>query len=244
MLPTLEGIIARRVLVNFRVDPDVARRLVPSPLEPVIERGACVAGICLIRLERLRPRGFPAAVGLASENMAHRIAIRYPTPEGPSDGVFIWRRDTEQALVSLLGGRLFPGVHGKAAFDVTESDASLRMDVSTERGEADVALRVRSSTDWRPTPLFPTFDAVCEFFRRGDCGFSCSLHQDRLEGMRLKTLVWKMEPLAVDAVRAAFYADVTRFPSGAAVLDGAVLMRGIPHEWHELTDVPELATTA
>jgi len=118
------------------------------------------------------------------------------------------------------------------------------MDVSTERGEADVALRVRSSTDWRPTPLFPTFDAVCEFFRRGDCGFSCSLHQDRLEGMRLKTLVWKMEPLAVDAVRAAFYADVTRFPSGAAVLDGAVLMRGIPHEWHELTDVPELATTA
>jgi len=26
--------IARRVLVNFRVDPDVARRLVPPPLGP------------------------------------------------------------------------------------------------------------------------------------------------------------------------------------------------------------------
>ncbi len=176
MLPTLEGIIARRVLVNFRVDPDVARRLVPAPLEPVVERGACVAGICLIRLERLRPKGLPAAVGLASENMAHRIAIRYPTPDGPSDGVFIWRRDTDQALVSLLGGRLFPGVHGKAAFDVAESDASLAMAVSTERGAADVALRVRAAGQWRPTPLFPTFDAVCEFFRRGDCGFSCSLH--------------------------------------------------------------------
>ena len=189
MLPTLEGVIARRVLVNF----------------------------CLIRLERLRPKGFPAAVGLASENMAHRIAIRYPTPDGPSDGVFIWRRDTDQALVSLLGGRLFPGVHGKAAFDVAESDASLTMDVSTEHGE---------------------------FFGRGDCGFSCSLRQARLEGMRLKTLVWKMEPLAVDDARAVFYEDATRFPAGSAVLDGAVLMRGIPHEWHELADVPELATTA
>jgi len=81
-----------------------------------------VAGICLIRLERLRPKGLPAAVGLASENMAHRIAIRYPTPDGPSDGVFIWRRDTDQALVSLLGGRLCPGVHGKAAFEVAESE--------------------------------------------------------------------------------------------------------------------------
>lgn len=243
MLPILEGIIARRVLVNFRVDPGVARRLVPAPLEPVVERGVCVAGICLIRLERLRPKGLPAAVGLASENMAHRIAIRYPTPTGTSDGVFIWRRDTDQALVSLLGGRLFPGVHGRAAFDVTEPAGSLAMDVRTEHGQADVALRVRAADTWRPTALFPTFDAVAEFFRRGDCGFSCSLREDRLEGMRLKTLVWKMDPLAVDDVRAAFYADTTRFPAGSAVLDGAVLMRGIPHEWHELADVPELATS-
>jgi hypothetical protein len=244
MLPTLEGIIARRVLVNFRVDPDVARRLVPAPLEPIVERGACVAGICLIRLERLRPKGLPAALGLASENMAHRIAIRYPTPPGASDGVFIWRRDTDQAIVSLLGGRLFPGVHGRAAFDATERDGSLTMDVRTEHGQADVALRVHAADTWRPTALFPTFDAVAEFFRRGDCGFSCSLHEDRLEGMRLKTLVWKMEPLTVADVRAAFYADTTRFPAGSAVLDGAVLMRGIPHEWHELADVPELATSA
>jgi hypothetical protein len=243
MLPTLEGVIARRVLVNFRVDPDVARRLVPAPLEPVVERGACVAGICLIRLERLRPKGLPAALGVASENMAHRIAIRYPAPDGPTDGVFIWRRDTDQALVSLLGGRVFPGVHGRAAFEVTEGDGALAMDVSTERGEADVALRARAAAAWRPTTLFPAFDDVVEFFRRGDCGFSCSLRRDRLEGMRLKTLVWKMEPLAVDEVRAAFYADTARFPAGSAVLDGAVLMRGIPHEWHELADVPELATT-
>jgi hypothetical protein len=116
------------------------------------------------------------------------------------------------------------------------------MDVRTEHGEADVSLRVRAADGWRPTALFPTFDAVVEFFRRGDCGFSCSLHADRLEGMRLKTLAWKMEPLAVDEVRAAFYTDTTRFPKGGAILDGAVVMRGIPHEWHELADVPELAT--
>jgi Uncharacterized conserved protein (COG2071) len=242
MLPTLEGIIARRVLVNFRVDPDVARRLVPAPLEPILQRGACVAGICLIRLERLRPKGLPAALGLASENMAHRIAIRYPTGDGVSDGVFIWRRDTDQALVGLLGGRLFPGVHGRASFQVSEHDGELAMDVSTERREADVTLRVRAAGEWRATPLFPTFDDVVEFFRRGDCGFSCSLHQDRLEGMRLKTLAWKMEPLTVDDVRTAFYADPARFPTGSAVFDGAVVMRGIPHEWHELADVPELAT--
>src|SRR5262249_56218991 len=101
MLPTLEGLIARRVLVNFRVDPDVARRLVPTPLEPIVERGACVAGICLIRLERLRPKGLPAVVGLAAGNMAHPIAVRYPTPAGGSGRGVLLGRDTGPGDVRL-----------------------------------------------------------------------------------------------------------------------------------------------
>lgn len=50
-----------------------------------------------------------------------------------------------------------------------------------------------------------------------------------------------MEPLAVERVQSTFYEDRERFPEGSIGLDGAVLMRGIPHEWHELDDVPELA---
>jgi hypothetical protein len=37
-------------------------------------------------MESLRPKGLPAALGLASENMAHRVAIRYPKGEGMHDG--------------------------------------------------------------------------------------------------------------------------------------------------------------
>jgi hypothetical protein len=242
MLPVLEGVIARRVLVNFSVDPAVAAALVPRPLTPALRNGFAVAGICLIRLERLRPKGVPGVIGLASENMAHRIAIRYPTAEGPRDGVFIWRRDTDQALTSLLGGRLFPGVHRRAAFRVSEGAGTLAMEVETQEGLADVSLSLRDAAAWAPTRLFETFADVMEFFRKGDCGFSCSLDGERLEGMQLRTLSWSMQPLAADGVRAAFYADARRFPPEAIRFDGAVLMRGIPHEWHELGDVPELAT--
>jgi uncharacterized protein YqjF (DUF2071 family) len=112
VLPRLEGVIARRVLLTFRVDPEVARRLVPAPLAPAVHNGFAVAGGCLSRLERLRSQGPPGAIGVSSENMAHRIAIRSPAPEGERDGVFLWRRDTDQALVTRLGGRLFPACTG------------------------------------------------------------------------------------------------------------------------------------
>lgn len=34
-LDSLDGVIERRVLVNFRVDPTLLARLVPAPFEPV-----------------------------------------------------------------------------------------------------------------------------------------------------------------------------------------------------------------
>jgi hypothetical protein len=172
--------------------------------------------------------------------MAHRIAIRYPSDGDMRDGVFIWRRDTDRTLVRLLGGRLFPGVHHQARFDVHDELEALSYRVRSQDTATDIDLDV-SSGPWRGTPLFPTFEEIESFFARGDCGFSCGLRGDRLEGLRLRSLNWAMEPLTVNRVASTFYDDRSRFPAAAITLDGAVLMRGISHEWYELDDVPEMA---
>jgi uncharacterized protein YqjF (DUF2071 family) len=241
MLPTLEGVIARRTLLNFWVDPEVLRPLVPAPLELDLRDGMGVAGICLIRLEHLRPRHTPSAVGLSSENMAHRVAIKYPSDEGMEPGVFIWRRETDRALVSALGGRAFPGVHGRADFDISEQGQQIHYRVRSKDDRADVDLTVREVDEWNDSRLFPAFDDVRTFFARGDAGFSCTLDGHHMEGMRLETLEWNMVPLEVDTVRSTFYDDSDRFPPGSIGLDGAVLMRGVPHRRHELSSIPELA---
>ena len=54
-LPTIEGVIDRRVLVNFRVEPRTMAALLPSSLRPQLVDGWAIAGICLIRLQDLRP---------------------------------------------------------------------------------------------------------------------------------------------------------------------------------------------
>ncbi len=76
-VPVVQGVIARRLLVNFRVRPEVLAALLPGPFRPKLVHGFGMAGICLIRLEQVRPRGLPAFVGLSSENAAHRIAVEW-----------------------------------------------------------------------------------------------------------------------------------------------------------------------
>jgi hypothetical protein len=241
MLPLIQGVIARRMLLNFRADADVVQRLLPEPLQVDQQHGHAVVGVCLIRLEQLRPQGVPGPLGLSSENMAHRVAIRYPSGDGIRSGVFVWRRETDQRLVELLGGRLFPGVHHLARFQVSESQNRLAMDVTSYDGKADVRFSAHVLGEWRQTPNFGSFDEASEFFRKGDCGFSCSLRGDKLEGLQLKMLKWEMAPMEIESQHCAFYSDLQRFPAGSVEFDCGLLMRGLPHEWHQLTDIPELA---
>jgi hypothetical protein len=240
MLPVMEGMIARRILLNWWVEPEVAQRLLPAPFTPALVNGYAVAGICLIRLEQMRPAGMPAALGVASENLAHRIAVRYPCAGGWRDGVYIWRRDTDSLIATLLGGRLFPGVHRDAEFQIREDEDQLEMNVLSADGRADVAFHARSDVPWKWSLLFPRFTEVCSFFERGSHGFSCRLEGQGLEGIELRTQRWEMRPLAIHDVHATFFEDTRRFPRGSAGLDSAAIMRGIPHTWHELEHVPQL----
>lgn len=191
-----------------------------------MRNGYAIVGVCLIGLEQIRPKGLPAAIGLTSENMAHRVAVQYPVDGSKRDGVFVWRRDTDQRLVSLLGGRLFPGLQGHATFDINEREHGVTFHALTSGGEADVSVDVDIRQDWRPTPAFGTFGQVSEFFRRGSCGFSCGA-DGNLERMELRTLEWNMTPLDVHSWRAPFYQS--RWP---VELDGALIMRRVAHEWH------------
>jgi Uncharacterized conserved protein (COG2071) len=241
MLPVLEGVIARRILLNFCADPEVVQDLVPAPLEVERVRDSAIVGVCLIRLEHLRPKGIPSVLGMSSENMAHRVAIRFPFGGEMKPGVFIWRRETDQRMVQLLGGRLFPGVHGRATFDVTGEPNVLKMNVSTTNGEADVRFSAWRTSDWPGRSIFADLDEISEFFRKGDCGFSCTLHGAQVEGLQLRTLRWEVEPLEIEHQHCAFYLDSKRFPAGSVMFDSALLMRGLPHEWHEIKHIPELA---
>jgi len=236
--PVMAGIVERRLLVNYRTDPDVTACLLPAPLRPQLVNGHAVAGICLIRLGRLRPYPLPARIGIRTENAAHRIAVEWDVPAGVATGVYIPRRDTGSRGTALAGGRLFPGEHHRAHFTVVEDEQTLRVAFRSIDNTGAVRIHVRVSPTWPGSTLFADLAEASEFFRQGCAGYSETTNGRHLDGLELRSSSWAIEPVEVADLHSTFFEDPAFFPPGTAEFDGALLMRDLPVTWHSLPPMP------
>src|SRR5688572_16624906 len=162
-LPKVHGVIRRRLLVNFRADAAVVATILPPPFRPKLQDGWAVLGICLIRLEEIRPKGFARLAGLSSENAAHRIAVVWEEGGATREGVYIPRRDTGSLMNHLAGGRLFPGEHQRAAFDVVDTPDRLSLDMRSADSAVRVRLVGRQAAALPPTSIFGSLEAASGF---------------------------------------------------------------------------------
>ena len=236
-LPNVHGTIKRRLLVNFRVDPAVMQRHLPAPFRPKLHDRHAIAGICLIRLENIRPRRFPQMLGLSSENAAHRIAVLWDDDTGTHEGVFIPRRDTGSLINHLAGGRLFPGEHQRARFRVVENDQDIALEMHSADGRVDIDIVGREVEQLTATSLFRSVSEASAFFEGGSVGYSVTSSGRRLDGIALKTESWRVAPLAIERAQSSYFDDQTLFPSGSIEFDCALIMRNIAHEWKMAADM-------
>jgi len=244
-IPTMAGTVERRLLINYRVAPDIVASLVPAPFRPRLVHGAAVAGICLIRLGQLRPAGLPAAVGIRTENAAHRIAVEWDAAPGqpPYTGVFIPSRLTASRTTAWLGGRLFPGAHHHARFTTHEASRDLRVAFADRNDSGHLDVTVRIADAWPGSALFTDLDEASEFFRLGAAGYSPARDPHHLDGLELRTTAWHVQPATVTHAASSFFDDPRTFPQGTALLDTALVMRQLPVTWHALPPMPTTHAT-
>lgn len=231
-IPIIRGIIDRRILVNYRVAPDVLQRLLPDPFKPKLVRGMGIAGVCLIRLKHIRPRGLPAIFGVSSENAAHRIAVEWEENGERREGVYIPRRDSSSRLNTFVGGRLFPGVHHHAHFQVKEHGDYFKVALDSDDNQTHLAVEAQATSTLTNTSIFSTLAEASAFFELGSLGYSPAGQSDTFDGLELRSFNWQVEPLLVSYVKSSFFEDENLCPPGSAEFDCALLMRGIDHEWH------------
>ena len=232
-IPTIHGFIDRRLLINFIADPEVVSKIVPLPFRPKIYKGKAIVGICLIRLKDVKPKGLPNIIGVNSENGAHRIAVEWDENGEVKEGVYIPRRDTSLFLNTLLGGRLFPGKHHLAKFNVNEKEGKYHIDFLSS-DETKISIDALTTEHFDKNSIFETIENVSAFFEKGAIGYSPN--KDKFDGLQLQTYNWAVKPLDVLNVQSSFFEDENLFPKGSVTFDNALLMTHIEHEWHSVED--------
>ena len=221
------GIIDHRILLNFRIDPEVMKRNLPKEFTPKVVNGYAIGGICQVSLSEMRAKGMPALMGTTSHNAAHRIAV--DSSEG--EGVYVTRRDTNSWLNVLSGGRFFPGVHQKANFDVTALGGHYAVRIENKEKEVLMAISGEVVDALPDGSVFSSTEEVSDFFKTGNIGWSSRGDGDQYDAIELKAIGWSMEPLKVKESYSAYFSDTSKFPKGSVEFDSAMIMRNLKHSW-------------
>ncbi len=236
MMDTVRGTIRRRILVNFRVDPNVAQRRLPHGFVPKLSAGYAVAGVCLIRLENERPSRVPAWLGLSSENAAHRFGAYRIDGDLREDCVYIARRHSGSLANLALGGRIFPGEHHAARFAVRDETGCIDLTMAAPDGYA-VQVRARRASAMPTGSVFASVADASRYFRGGSIGYSETRSGTSLDGLELGATRWEIAPLDVGFVRSSYFDDREWFPRGTIEFDSALLMTDIDHEWRRAKSI-------
>ena len=227
-IPAIHGYIDRRILINFTADPKVVGKIIPFPFRPKIYKDKAIVGICLIRLKKIKPKGLPDFIGVNSENGAHRIAVEWDENGEIKSGVYIPRRDTSLKLNALVGGRIFPGKHYSAKFNVAENNGNYHIDF-TSSDNTEIYIDAKETSLFNDNSIFGTLANASDFFEHGDLGYSPN--KGKFDGLRLKAYQWEVRPLEVSKVKSSFFENEEYFPKGSVSFDNALLMTNIEHEW-------------
>jgi hypothetical protein len=236
-IPTLHGYIDRRILINYKANPEAVRKIIPEPFRPKIFRDKAIVGICLIRLKHIKLKGLPDFLGISSENAAHRIAVEWDGENETKEGVYIPRRDTSLRLNTLVGGRLFPGRHYLARFNVKEGNGNYQIDITSSDNNR-ISINANETENFQSNSIFGSLENASCFFQNGDVGYSPN--RNKFEGLKLQAFTWQVRPLEVLSVHSDFYENEKIFPKGSVQFDNALLMTRIEHEWKSMKDKPSL----
>lgn len=227
-IPTIHGYIERRILINFTAHPKDVEKILPFPFRPKIYKDKAIVGICLIRLKDIKPKGLPDFIGINSENGAHRIAVEWDGDGEVKSGVYIPRRDTSLKLNTWVGGRIFPGKHYLAKFNVNENEGNYHVAFKSS-DDTKISIDAKETLVFNENSIYENLENASVFFEKGDLGYSPN--KEKFDGLRLNAYEWKVKPLEVSNIKSSFFEDENLFPKGSVQFDNALLMTNIEHEW-------------
>jgi hypothetical protein len=228
--PVLRGLIDRRLLLNFRIDPACVQRVLPAPFRPKLLQGSAIGGICFTRVRELRPRGIPAMFGQRLESAAFRYAVQWEKNGETQDGVYISRQITSSRFNLFTRGQLLAGSHKRGRFTVQEKHPYYTVAMQSEDWQASALITGAVAQKFSSRSLFADMDQAADFFRASRA-YTGTQDPCVFSGVELQSSAWRVMPFETLEVDSSLFKD---FPAGAAHFDSALLMRRTEHEWRKL----------
>lgn len=238
MFPELVGNAQRQILVNYRTQPDFLFPHLPTGFAPLTHEGWGFAGIKLVSLKELRPKGWPRLLGMSVDFVSFRILAKWRTPENivRSGSVELWRECSSKVALKTsqkyFDGRL---IHSTMFF---RDDAGLyRIVGSSEDAEYEFEGR-RADRLPRDSAFIRAADAR-DFFARESNTVLKSESNDSLLQIEEHVEDRELQPLAVHHCSNSWFDEENRFPLQFMRFDHALVCGPASYSLRSLTSTAE-----
>lgn len=195
-LPVLHGVIDRRILINYRIEPDVVRSLLPPHLQPLLVNGYASGGVCLIRLKDIGLKYTPSIFRITSENAAYRFLVTWKGNNGLARGVYIPRRNSDSWLNVMVAGRIFAWPHHAARFFSAEANGCYSLRVGPHNGPSELEIDGHRTDHFPKDSMFRSLGEASRCLRIAN-----SVYHLRRTGGALKRSAWKPAPVGDTSCR-------------------------------------------
>lgn len=236
LVQSFSGVCQRRISLNWCIDPELARRVLPDLFRPALFDGKCIVGIDILKLVEMRPLGFPALINVSMQNATPRIAVEWEEGGGTVTGTYVpFRWSATQLNKVLSSARLFPAKFEHAYFQFEETSGQFR--VSVIAGKYELHFEASETDNVEVKSILGSFQEVSNFHRDAKISYTPASETGTFDGLYLKTPAWRSMPLNMKSLSFNYVEKL--FPG--AEFDSALLMRNVKHEWHYIGSMHDLS---
>jgi uncharacterized protein YqjF (DUF2071 family) len=225
------------LVLTYALPPGVLRPLLPRGLTlDTHGEGADECGflaVALVQTERLRPKGWPAALGRSFFLSGYRIFARFPRSGRPAlRGLRILRSDTDRWLMAHLGNLFTHYGYRHARVHVQRAGDRLTIDVVSRDRDADLHVEADLATAATP-PADSPFRSLADARRfAGPLPHTFDADADPskmlvVQGVRES---WDPRPVTILAHTSSFLAG-RQFAGATRRLANAFFVENVPYAW-------------
>jgi len=226
---SVSGLCERRLILNWRVDPELVVKHLPRPFRPRLVNGKAIVGVDILKLANMRLTGLPGFTGFSTENAVDRVSVEWDEGGAVVKGLYVPYRYSPSAVNTIVSmTRLFPTVFTFANFAFSERGGIYRVTVRGEQNQFE--LEARQSKEFSDKSVFKSAKEASDFHRDSRISYSPSADENVLDAVYLKSLDWQAKPLEVKRISCSYVERL--YPKAA--FDSALIMFDTKHEWHGL----------
>ena len=223
----VEAFFEHSLVLTFAVPRAELAAQLPAPLVPdTFTDDWGFLAVALVQTRKLRPKGFPAALGQDFFLIGYRAFVRYPSPTGKRlRGLYILRSETDKTRMTLLGNLM---THYRYhTVDIAQQRAAGRWCIESKQADFHVTLAPPpADVALPPHSPFATWAEARRF--AGPLPFTFSANGDQMlivEGVREH---WQPQPVAVASHHVGF---LEQLGFSQLILANAFAVHNIPYSW-------------